>query len=129
MRPIALTVAAAAFSALVTAASPSLAQTPSGDTPVIGKLPMAPQERFFPTPAAVDIEPYVEGLETVWGLAFARDRRLFITERPGRIRVVSNRGDLDPTPWAVVENVVAEGEGGLMGIALHPNFPFDPGFT
>lgn len=126
IRPIARSLSAAALPLLLLVGSPAAAQTPAGDTPVIGRLPVSPPERFFPEPTAVIVDSYVEGLETVWGLAFARDRRLFITERPGRIRVVSARGQLDDTPWAVVENVAAEGEGGLMGIALHPNFPTDP---
>jgi quinoprotein glucose dehydrogenase len=51
---------------------------------------------------------------------------MLFTERPGRIRVVDRDGRLDPTPWKVVEDVRHQGEGGLMGIALHPGFPTEP---
>jgi glucose/arabinose dehydrogenase len=60
------------------------------------------------------------GLDTPWAMAFARDGRLFVTERPGRIRVVRD-GRLDPEPVATLD-VVERGESGLMGLALHPAF-------
>jgi glucose/arabinose dehydrogenase len=68
------------------------------------------------------------GLETVWSLAFAPDGRLFLTERPGRIRVVAS-GGLVAEPWAVLEVAESAGEGletGLMGLALDPGFPIEP---
>lgn len=62
----------------------------------------------------------VAGLEVPWALAFAPDGRLFVTERPGRIRLV-REGRLDPTPIATLP-VAAQGESGLMGLALDPGF-------
>jgi aldose sugar dehydrogenase len=59
-------------------------------------------------------------LEVPWALAFAPDGRLFVTERPGRIRVVKD-GRLLPDPVARLP-VAAVGEGGLLGLALHPDF-------
>jgi glucose/arabinose dehydrogenase len=55
-----------------------------------------------------------------WALAFAPDGRLFVTERPGRLRVVKD-GRLDPEPVATLA-VAAQGEAGLMGLALDPRF-------
>lgn len=73
---------------------------------------------------SVTAEPRVsvvaEGLEVPWALAWAADGRLFVTERPGRIRVVAG-GALDPRPVATLR-VTAVGESGLMGVALHPDF-------
>jgi aldose sugar dehydrogenase len=63
------------------------------------------------------------GLYVPWAMAFAPDGRVFVTERPGRIRVLAN-WKLDPQPWAQID-VVASGESGLMGIALSPNFARD----
>jgi glucose/arabinose dehydrogenase len=63
-------------------------------------------------------------LQVPWDLAFARDGRVFISERPGRIRVLRG-GQVDPTPWATLP-VAAVGEGGLLGLALHPRFPNEP---
>jgi glucose/arabinose dehydrogenase len=60
------------------------------------------------------------GLQVPWALAFAPDGRLFLTERAGRIRVV-HEGRLHPKPVATLP-VAARGEGGLMGLALDPEF-------
>lgn len=60
------------------------------------------------------------GLQVPWALAFAPDGRLFVTERPGRIRVIVD-GQLRPEPVAELP-VAAVGEGGLMGLTLDPNF-------
>jgi glucose/arabinose dehydrogenase len=60
------------------------------------------------------------GLQVPWALAFAPDGRLFVTERAGRIRVVHD-GRLQAKPIATLP-VAARGEGGLMGLALDPEF-------
>jgi glucose/arabinose dehydrogenase len=62
------------------------------------------------------------GLEHPWGLAFLPDGRLLVTERPGRLRVVTRDGRLDATPVAGLPRVDAEGQGGLMDVALHPDY-------
>ncbi len=63
----------------------------------------------------------VEGLEHPWSLAFLPGGDLLITERPGRLRVVRD-GVLDPTPVSGVPEVWARGQGGLLDVALHPEF-------
>jgi glucose/arabinose dehydrogenase len=70
--------------------------------------------------AELPVETVAGGLHAPWALDFAPDGRIFITERPGRIRVVAN-GQLVDQPWATVE-VAASGEAGLMGLALDPSF-------
>ena len=61
------------------------------------------------------------GLDHPWGLAFLPDGRLLVTERPGRLRTVT-AGRLDPEPVAGVPPVYASGQGGLLDVALHPDF-------
>ena len=61
------------------------------------------------------------GLSHPWSLVFLPDGSLLVTERPGRLRVIRN-GVLDPTPIAGVPRARTDGNGGLMDIALHPNF-------
>lgn len=68
----------------------------------------------------IRVETVVTGLEVPWGLAFLPDGGMLVTERPGRVRLVRD-GRLVPEPVARVP-VAASGEGGLMGIALHPDF-------
>ncbi len=62
----------------------------------------------------------VTGLETPWAIDFAPDGRIFITERPGRVRIVKN-GQLLDEPWTTID-VAPGGESGLLGLALDPEF-------
>ena len=68
----------------------------------------------------VQVEQVVGNLVIPWSVDFASDGRIFITERPGRIRVIRD-GRLDPQPWATVQ-VAHVGEGGLLGLVLAPDF-------
>lgn len=68
----------------------------------------------------VVVEIVARGLEVPWAIAFAPDGRLFVSERPGRIRVLK-AGRLDARPLATLA-VAAVGEGGLMGLTLDPAF-------
>jgi aldose sugar dehydrogenase len=63
-----------------------------------------------------------EGLEHPWGMAFLPDGDLLITERPGRLRLVRD-GALDPAPLEGLPEVYASGQGGLLDVALDPDFP------
>ena len=62
-----------------------------------------------------------QGLQVPWSIAFAPDGRIFVTERPGRLRVISN-GALQAAPLFTFPRVEAKGEEGLMGLVLHPDF-------
>ncbi|HEX8363461.1 MAG TPA: PQQ-dependent sugar dehydrogenase [Longimicrobium sp.] len=66
------------------------------------------------------LDTVARGLQVPWDMAFAPDGRIFVTERPGRIRVIEN-GVLRAEPWAVLD-VARRSELGLMGIALAPDF-------
>jgi glucose/arabinose dehydrogenase len=62
-----------------------------------------------------------EGLEHPWSLAFLPDRRLLVSERPGRLRLVDAMGRLDPEPVrGLPPQIAAVGQGGLLDVALHP---------
>ncbi len=63
-----------------------------------------------------------DGLEFPWGLAFLPDGRLLVTERPGRLRLVAADGRLDPKPVEGLPSIAAVGQGGLLDVALHPDF-------
>ena len=62
-----------------------------------------------------------EGLVQPWSIAFVPGGDVLITERPGRLRIVRG-GKLLPTPVAGVPAVAYENQGGLLEVALHPNF-------
>jgi glucose/arabinose dehydrogenase len=63
----------------------------------------------------------ISGLDHPWSLAFLPDGRMLVTERPGRLRVI-NDGRLEAEPIAGLPTIVARGQGGLLDVALHPNF-------
>lgn len=64
----------------------------------------------------------VEGLEHPWGLAFLPgDEGILVTERPGRLRRIRH-GRLEPEPIAGLPDIRGQGEGGLLDVALHPDF-------
>jgi aldose sugar dehydrogenase len=62
-----------------------------------------------------------KGLKNPWGMAFLPDGRVLVTERPGTLRMIEN-GRLLDAPVSGVPEVVARGQGGLLDVALHPQF-------
>ena len=64
----------------------------------------------------------VEGLAYPWSLAFLPDGRMLVTERPGRLRVVTKDFKLDPRPIEGAPQVAATGQGGMFDVALHPKY-------
>ncbi len=66
----------------------------------------------------IDVETVVSGLEVPWGIGFLPDGAMLVTERPGRIRLW--RGGALTTVGEVA--VAPDGEGGLLGIAIAPDF-------
>jgi glucose/arabinose dehydrogenase len=87
-------------------------------------LPASAQQTRAPAapPTAVKVETVAKGLAHPWGLQFLPDGRMLVTERPGRLRVVARDGALSP-PIAGVPKVHAAGQGGLLDVALAPDFP------
>jgi glucose/arabinose dehydrogenase len=67
------------------------------------------------------VETVADGLEHPWGIAFLPDGDMLTTERLGRIRIVTPDGQLSP-PLAEVPEVYARGQGGMLDIALDPDF-------
>jgi len=69
----------------------------------------------------VAVTTVARGLEHPWALAFLPDGRMLVTERPGRMRFVTRDGALSP-PVTGLPEVFAEGQGGLLDVALDPRF-------
>lgn len=83
---------------------------------ILGAAMPAPAQAQALRPVTV-----AKGLQHPWGLAFLPDGRMLVTERPGRLRIVSADGRVGP-PVEGVPKVVAEGQGGLLDVALDPRF-------
>lgn len=71
--------------------------------------------------AAIRVQTFADGLRHPWGLAFLPDGRMLVTERGGNLRIVSPEGEISD-PLAGVPRVDARGQGGLLDVALDPDF-------
>ncbi len=67
------------------------------------------------------VEELTGGLDHPWGMAFLPDGRLLVTERAGRLRILGADKKLSP-PIQGVPEVEASGQGGLLDVALDPDF-------
>ena len=91
---------------------------------VTGPAPQRVADVYVASVPGIEVTSYVTGLEAPWSLVFLPDGRAIVSERPGRLRLIAG-GQLRAVPLAVFD-VVNRGEGGLMGLALHPQFPREP---
>ncbi len=69
----------------------------------------------------VIVETLARNLQNPWSLAFLPDNRMLVTERPGRLRMVDAQGNLSE-PIKGLPSIAARGQGGLLDVALDPNF-------
>lgn len=67
------------------------------------------------------VQVLAQNLDVPWAIDIAEDGRLFFTERTGSVMVVDKNGSLLSDPVAYI-NVMQNGESGLLGLVLHPNF-------
>jgi aldose sugar dehydrogenase len=76
----------------------------------------------FPSSAGnLTVETVARGLNHPWGLAFLPDGRMLVTERPGRLRIVTRDGKVSPAVTGVPP-VRASGQGGLHDVVLDRDF-------
>ena len=73
------------------------------------------------TTPAVALVPVAQGLDHPWAVAFLPQGQFLLTERPGRMRVVSASGQVSP-PLAGVPAVAASGQGGLLDVVTDTAF-------
>ncbi len=66
-------------------------------------------------------ETFADGLDTPWAIDFVDRGTALITERPGRLRIVRD-GKLEREPVAGTPEVLSEGQGGLLDVAVDPNY-------
>ena len=69
----------------------------------------------------IKVETVAKGLERPWGLAFLPDGRMLVTEKGGSLRIVGKDGAISD-PVKGVPKVVSQGQGGLLDVALDPDF-------
>ncbi|MFN8513127.1 MAG: PQQ-dependent sugar dehydrogenase [Thermomicrobiales bacterium] len=101
--------------------TPATSGTPRPSTAASPAVAASPTSAAQPDLVKFRVEEVATGLDTPWEMAFAPDGRIFVTERPGRLRVIEN-GKLRAEPVATVPDVTETGEGGLLGMVLAPDF-------
>ena len=69
----------------------------------------------------IEVSVVARGLTHPWAIAFLPDGSMLLTERDGRLRLVKN-DKLVERPISGVPEVRTDGNGGLMDVAIHPNF-------
>ena len=69
----------------------------------------------------VDVDVWVDGLDEPWGIAFPSDDTVLITEKRGTLRVVKDGALLDDAVSGTPE-VLNEGQGGLLDVAVDPDY-------
>jgi aldose sugar dehydrogenase len=89
-----------------------------GQKPAFAGQNRAPENK---SNVAFDVVTVAEKLENPWALAFLPGGKMLVTERPGRLRVVSSDGKISE-PVAGLPAVDARGQGGLLDVALDPAF-------
>jgi glucose/arabinose dehydrogenase len=90
--------------------------------PRVAPLPFPDSPQVVETTGQpVRVVPMFKGLANPWSLAFLPNGDMLITEKPGRLRIVRG-GTLDPDPVPGTPQVLAMGQGGLLEVALHPQF-------
>jgi glucose/arabinose dehydrogenase len=72
----------------------------------------------------IEVREIARGLDHPWAVAFLPDGRMLVTERAGRMRVVTRAGEVSE-PIAGLPAVDARGQGGLLDVALSPDFARD----
>src|SRR3954471_21256399 len=90
---------------------------------LMASLPAQAQQpqRLKTEKAEIIVETVARGLDHPWGLTFLPDGRMLVTERPGRLRIVSTDGQVS-LPLGGVPRVYVRDQGGLLDVALDPKF-------
>jgi glucose/arabinose dehydrogenase len=92
--------------------------------PESGYQPAFDRQTRAPKPASTHswrTETLAQGLEHPWAIDFLPDGAMLVTERPGRLRVVSAEGSISDSVAGVPE-VDSRRQGGLLDVAVAPDF-------
>ena len=91
------------------------------------------KNKSFPTPSPdkvtkTELENYKietlvdNGLKNPWAIAFLPDGRKLVTEKSGQLRLITTEDKLDPTIIEGIPEVIDHGQGGLLEVAIHPDY-------
>ncbi|GJE19000.1 PQQ-dependent sugar dehydrogenase [Methylobacterium marchantiae] len=89
--------------------------------------PLLPNQTRAPKPVEatkVQVAVVAKGLDSPWAMEFLPDGRMLVTERTGKMRIITKDGTVGQ-PISGVPKVDARGQGGLLDVALSPSFVAD----
>ena len=73
----------------------------------------------------LDVTPYITGLNVPWDIGWLPNGTVVVTERPGRINVYAD--GVDEPPFVIEPtDLIANGEGGMLGLEIDPDFETNP---
>ena len=101
------------------------APTPPAPTPPAPTPPAPPPPAPAPAPATITATTITSNLASPWGLAFLPDARMLVTLKGGSLVIVSANGQT-VTPVTGVPAVNSNGQGGLLDVAIDPDFATTP---
>jgi glucose/arabinose dehydrogenase len=88
---------------------------------VIGLTRIAAAQSYASEHYRLKVVTVAQGLVKPWALAWLPDGRMLVTERPGRLRVVSPDGEIS-APVRGLPDVDDRGQGGLLDVLIDPDF-------
>ena len=113
-----------AFAIVTSLAACKPASTAEAKDTAVAAPSQKPTQALASQAGVMEVTEVARGLEHPWAMTFLPDGSLLVTERAGRLRKVGTDGSIS-APLAGVPTVFAEGQGGLLDVALSPNFAND----
>ena len=110
-----------AFAIVTSLAACKPASTAEAKDTAVAAPSQKPAQALASQAGVMEVTEVARGLEHPWAMTFLPDGSLLVTERAGRLRKVGTDGSIS-APLAGVPTVFAEGQGGLLDVALSPNF-------
>lgn len=112
------------------AATPATPTPPSPNPPSpTPPAPTPPSPPASPGPAPSGppvLSTFTTGLSSPWGMAFLPDGRILVTQKAGSLVIVSANGQTVGSPVSGIPAVASGGQGGLLDVAIDPDFATDP---
>jgi glucose/arabinose dehydrogenase len=89
---------------------------------IVAAAPLPAASQTFPSSGGnIAVQTIASGLVNPWALAFLPDGRMLVTEKPGRLRIVTREGALSPALGGV-PRVFASGQGGLLDVIVDRDY-------